>query len=389
MQFHSPKYGNQQDMKTANATGLFAHIRARGQVTRKELEAETGLSWGAVSNLTAGLLEAGYITEQKADSPVGNSGNDSPTGTGTAGRIPTVLCAAAAPHCVLGLDINRSGFSGVVMNYRNEILAQANARATAAADCTNLDGMLHDVIRFARHMQTLVPPGYHPTAAGIAMQGIVDAENGISVSMPECRGWRDVPLSHHVETVLGIPVRLAHDPDCLLIACNPSPSLRDAVLLRLDCGIGMAVMTDGHLHTRPGIYEIGHIPIKEDGAECVCGKRGCLEAYASETGLMRQTGLPFDVLCGRARAGDEGAKAAFSHAADALAHAASYACSLLCVRNLILCGSMLRAKDLFLDAFFARLNVVSRGDAPHVVVTEDGNAAVGAAMLASELSVKI
>ena len=65
---------------------------------------------------------------------------------------------------------------------------------------------------------------------------------------------------------------------------------KNAILLTLGTGVGGGIIIGGHI--LPGINgaagEIGHIPMKDGETEtCGCGKKGCLEQYASATGIVR------------------------------------------------------------------------------------------------------
>ena len=63
------------------------------------------------------------------------------------------------------------------------------------------------------------------------------------------------------------------------------------IMVTLGTGIGSGIIDDRHLIT--GAYgkgaEIGHMVIHLNGEKCTCGRRGCFEAYASATALIRQT----------------------------------------------------------------------------------------------------
>ncbi len=60
-------------------------------------------------------------------------------------------------------------------------------------------------------------------------------------------------------------------------------------MLTLGTGVGCGVILDGNIFTGKAVggSELGHIVIVEDGELCTCGRKGCLEAYASATALIR------------------------------------------------------------------------------------------------------
>lgn len=63
------------------------------------------------------------------------------------------------------------------------------------------------------------------------------------------------------------------------------------ILFTLGTGVGGGVILDGSIYEGSGIggSELGHMVIVENGEPCTCGRRGCLEAYASVTALIRET----------------------------------------------------------------------------------------------------
>lgn len=60
-------------------------------------------------------------------------------------------------------------------------------------------------------------------------------------------------------------------------------------MLTLGTGVGGGIVLDGDIYEGKGLggSELGHMVIVEDGEPCTCGRRGCLEAYASATALVR------------------------------------------------------------------------------------------------------
>jgi len=65
--------------------------------------------------------------------------------------------------------------------------------------------------------------------------------------------------------------------------------LQDVIYITVSTGVGGGIILGGKLHTGAGSVagEIGHISIVPEGKPCACGKRGCLEAYASGTAIAK------------------------------------------------------------------------------------------------------
>ncbi len=357
-------------MKQANAADILFLIRECGQITRKQIEALTGLSWAAVSGITARLIEHGYITECKSAQSTG------------AGRTPFQLEINGADHFVIGLDVNSSGLRAVLINLKNTVLQSWSH----PADFTSRQSLLNGITALTK--QVLASAGKrHILGVGVAMQGLVDAKNGISIRLPQCKNWSQVPLAQLLQNTLRLPVFLEHDPNCILYARTADSDADNAILLRVDNGIGMAVMLDGRILDRPGMFELGHTTAVPDGPRCDCGRNGCLELYASQSGMAQLAQMPFAQLAQQARAQDSAAKQRFADMARHLATALCNAAHLLHIPEVVLCGDMWNYNDLFYDAFIQHTARLCP-DRPLCFSTIDvENAALGAALIALERSI--
>lgn len=360
------KYINQQDMKQANAADVFSLIRENKDMTRKKIEYMTELSWGAVSNITARLLENKYILEYKPEESTG------------AGRTPFYLEVNGNDHFVLGLDINSSGFKGVIINLKNEIIKTFSQEV----EYTSKERLLHDIAVFAKNVVAEAKEK-HILSIGIAMQGTVNSQCGISVHLPHCDDWENVELCKYLEETLGFPVFIEHDPNCILYAVSKQIEDDDTILVRVDNGIGMAVMTDGEINDRPGTFEIGHITVDKKGIPCRCGKKDCLEVYASRRGIERLSGEKFKTIAEKARNG--GAELEyFKDMAEYLAVSIANTAKLLNIKNIVICGDMKDYSDLFYDDLME--NAKKHFAELRFSISEEENAAYGAALIAVERS---
>ena len=223
------RFMNQEYMKHENCIDIFHLIREEKQITRKQIEAVTGMSWGAVSNITARLIGNGFVTEQKPD------GNTGP------GRTPSYLEVDGSRYCTLGIDVNITGMKAALVNLKSETLKTWSCE-TCYSSKEKLLGCINRILDQA--LTDEESKKFEIIGIGVAMQGVVDAENGISVSIAQCGGWDSVPLAALLEERYGISVWLEHDPNCILHAYAETNEVQNAILLRIDRGIGMAVMLD-------------------------------------------------------------------------------------------------------------------------------------------------
>ena len=102
----------------------------------------------------------------------------------------------------------------------------------------------------------------------------------------------DVDIVKEMGKYLPIPIYIANDADCAAlgeVTAGAGRDYQDVIMLTLGTGVGGGIILDGNIYEGKGIggSELGHMVIVEDGEQCTCGRKGCLEAYASETALIR------------------------------------------------------------------------------------------------------
>ena len=106
--------------------------------------------------------------------------------------------------------------------------------------------------------------------------------------------WRNVPLREELEKHISVPVYIGNDANCAIIGETVAGSAKgkqNVIMLTLGTGVGGGVILGGKLFCGgDGMgAELGHSPLVSGGVRCTCGIEGCLESYASVTGLIRQT----------------------------------------------------------------------------------------------------
>ena len=363
------KFINQKDMKLTNTADVFDLIRKSGRITRRQIADKTNMSWGAVSTITAQLIEDGYILEVKSDE-------------GGVGRTPYYLEVNGDVHFSLGIDVNNTGLRAVLVNLKNETVESISE----SADFSDRDTLMRHICSFTERALELAAER-HVICIGLAMQGIVDSKNGISISLSDCKGWENVPLTYILSERFGLPVFIEHDPNCILYAIS-APLRKDTMLVRIDRGIGMAVMLGGKIIDKPGIFELGHTVVDPDGDECLCGRHGCLEMYASQSGLERRSEMSFASLTERAKNGDADAKKHFVIMARHLSYAISNVAHLLGIKNIILCGDMCDCKELFFEDFIKYNKLYDPKGSLELSFSDVSNAALGAAMISTRITLK-
>ncbi|MDT8909771.1 ROK family protein [Amycolatopsis sp. PS_44_ISF1] len=120
-------------------------------------------------------------------------------------------------------------------------------------------------------------------AVGVAMPATVAPDGRITVwpSRPE---WTGLALGPALRTLFpGSAVAWADDGDLAALAEARAGGCADLLYAGVGTGIGGGLVRGGELCPGPGrgSFELGHVVVDLDGARCVCGRRGCLQAIAS------------------------------------------------------------------------------------------------------------
>ena len=126
---------------------------------------------------------------------------------------------------------------------------------------------------------------------GIGCPGTLDIKNGV-VNYSNNLGWNNLPLVDIMHEQLPYPIRLTNDANAASLGeakFGAGKAYETIIMLTLGTGVGGGIIIDGKLFEgnegKGG--ELGHSVIVLDGEPCTCGRKGCLEAYASATALIR------------------------------------------------------------------------------------------------------
>jgi N-acetylglucosamine repressor len=175
---------------------------------------------------------------------------------------------------------------------------------------------------------------------GVVLPGMVDGKTKRILNSPQL-GWRDVDIHESLAEKTGLPVQIENAPTACALAkmwlSSRGNGSDDFVYITLSDGVGTGVVVDGKVIRGRGntAGEFGHVPVHPDGLRCLCGARGCLEAYTSNLAtlgrylghevspaesqdLVRQSGITIADLLTRARTGDQRAIAAIQETGDYL-----------------------------------------------------------------------
>ncbi|MFH2054830.1 MAG: ROK family protein [bacterium] len=173
--------------------------------------------------------------------------------------------------------------------------------------------------------------GCRLAGAGVGSAGIVNPESGRIVGRsPNIPGWEGTEVKRELEARTGVQTWVDNDANVMALAehrLGAGRGFSSGLYITVGTGIGSGIVLDGRLWRGAAFAgaEMGHMIIAKEGRACGCGKRGCLEVYASAGAFVRYydkslpQSSPVKEIFGRARQGDSVAQAAIHQAAGYLA----------------------------------------------------------------------
>jgi glucokinase len=199
-----------------------------------------------------------------------------------------MVALAMGSDCVIGVDLGGTKLLAGVVDAELRVGHRAR-RSAHAADQRGLLDTIEDAVR-----ESLAEAAGEVSAVGLGIPALLDRDRRFvmfSTHLP----LEGLDVGSELRSRLGMPVVVDNDTDCALLAewrHGAAAGASAAVMITLGTGIGGAALIEG----RPlrGAFgaaaELGHWPVDIDGPRCQgkCPNRGCLEALASGSALVRE-----------------------------------------------------------------------------------------------------
>ena len=190
----------------------------------------------------------------------------------------------------IGIDLGGTNIAVGVVDERHHILAEISVPTDATRPYVDV---IADMISAVEQVLSAAKLTAADCASiGIGSPGNCDSDRGVVVRAYNL-GWFNVPICEMLQKHFGIPVRISNDANVAALAetvAGAALDCRNMVLITLGTGVGGGIIIDGKIYAgmRTAGAEMGHSLLVLDGEPCSCGRKGCWEAYASVTALIRQ-----------------------------------------------------------------------------------------------------
>ncbi len=312
----------------------------------------------------------------------------------------------------IGIDLGGTNLKGVVMAEDGTQLHTHRVPTEAKKGGTQV---LRNIVTLVGKLIDL--NGGSDTVLGIGMgtPGFVDNDGTVLGGAENIPGWKGNNMFAPIRERYGLAATAGNDVTVAALAeakFGAGRGIANMALLALGTGIGGGIVVNGHVYkgTHGMAGELGHIPVERDGLPCTCGRRGCVESYASATGIVTNAialcaamseheRTPFvdfvnkhaDRLTSKAvydylAKGDAGARAVHEFVCDRLARAVGVVIDTLAPDRVVLGGGVMQAGQVIVDEVARHVpkycwpNICERCE---IVLAECGDAAgvLGAAAL--------
>ena len=276
----------------------------------------------------------------------------------------------------VGLDVGGTTMKAAVVDEAGKVLGTATMSTEAYKGQEQGLETMCETIRRAVEKSSLTMRDI--SSIGVATPGTMDIPAGIILDPPNLKPWQNVPVKKHIHEKFQIPTAFQNDANAAAYGeywIGAGKDAKSMVMFTLGTGIGGGIIIDDKVmegqHSHGG--EIGHMKIQmtQDGRPCGCGRRGCLEAYASATSVVKRARealagqehdsvlkqllgatkeeLPAKVVFQAADQGDETAKKVIEDTAFYLAVGAMNIMHLIDPDMIVYAGGMTAAGEPFLN----------------------------------------
>lgn len=190
---------------------------------------------------------------------------------------------------VVGIDIRENRTTYAVVSVRGEIIAQDHFRTSDYSEISEyVSALAEKVLSLVEEnggYETVRSVGISAPSANYLTGCIENAAN---------LKWKGViPLAAMLQDQLGLAVAVANDAHITALgekAYGSAHGMKDFIIVSISHGgLGSCIFTNGqpHLGFNGFAGEVGHTCVEVDGRQCGCGRKGCLETYVSDRGLVK------------------------------------------------------------------------------------------------------
>ncbi len=378
-----------KSLRDKNTFKVLKIISEQKKIARKDLAKIIDITPAGITKITRKLIGKGYLIETEKGDSIG-------------GRPPVMLEINPAKGYIVGVFYAAREIFGIITDLHSNIIHKESKRIKSKTQ----EGIMEESYTVIDKLLKKVD-GAKVFGIGIAMNGLVDSDEGISLFSPHYR-WRNYNVKEILEKRYEIPVVIDNDVRMMALAemeygaANEKSSF---VVLYIGEGIGSGIVINGKIFQGGSFSagEIGHLKVNEEGKKfCSCGKKGCLEAEISNDNILEKVRkemseeevktslseikdreLKFEDICEAAKNGDYYSIQIIEFIGKKLAKALGAVVNIINPELLVISGEVTKSKEILYPVIkmglqrYSLYNAAKKLEIKSCKLTENG-ATIGA-----------
>lgn len=336
-------------------------IRYNQNVSRYDLKKITSYSMTTVLNITDELIRDRLIIEEDC--------NES-----RVGRKPSWLKLNPNAGYFIGIEFNLNHIHCAMLNFYGETVFEQcieNSRDICS------DRIISDICSIIEKAIGLTK-GERVFGIGIGVPGYFDPVTGIALEYSMIPTWKNIPIKKIVEDRFGLPCHIDNNITVMAFAykwLKSNDFIDDFIFISIRTGARIVPIINNELFLSNKSFagQLGHIKVPNSNRLCTCGKRGCLNAEISDSGIKSK--ITEGALIGRfkqlmqlidndiskidiytfvksVKLNHEDSLELFYETAGYLGYAIGVLCNIFAPQRVVLMGELVKTGDIFIDAVY-------------------------------------
>ncbi len=250
----------------------------------------------------------------------------------------------------IGIDIGGTDIKSAVVSEKGEFL---HALSIPTQSHKSSEVILKNILKsFLKQKKWAQSRKLQIMGVGLGIPGIVSLHGRVHRS-PHFPAWIDYPIQKKLAEKISFPIVVDNDANMAALGegwKGATQKSRNFVLLTLGTGIGGGIVIDRKIFRGDSGFagEIGHLVLHKDGYACSCGGQGCLELYASASGLEKVSPFEAKKLYKLALRGNKKAKKIFDCLGENLGAGIASVVNILDIEHVVIGGGLSAAWKVFI-----------------------------------------
>lgn len=189
-----------------------------------------------------------------------------------------------------GIDLGGTNIAGAIVDENNKILVSKSVKTKSERGFVPIaDDIASLILQMVKEANLSLE---EIQSVGVGSPGAINMETGIVYFAGNLK-WENANLGEYLTNKLNKKVYVANDANCAalgeFLAMEEGKNYKSMAMITIGTGVGFGLILDNKVYSGAtyGGTEYGHAMLVMDGEDCTCGRKGCIEAYASFSALLR------------------------------------------------------------------------------------------------------